>query len=187
MAVMVSFVGTSVALTQGGGGSTRSGKSTQGPPGPPGPLGQTGSPGPGRFRVIDSVGQQVGSLLDQFSVVMSIDGRRATVSVNQQGFAPRDATVYYESLDCTSDPLVVNLSLPMQTWAVAGSLWFPAGPGVETVVQAQQTFSGAEGTPLGVCRPLTLNVPFNDVFFLAPVAVIDLETFGFVPPFEVVP
>jgi hypothetical protein len=166
----------------------------------PGPAGPQGPAGEGALRIVDSLGQTVGSFLAQdipplgyqHLAVAKAGSQLLFLLVNSNGF--RDNYVgafYHTTADCSGqrylemfngaylDPAVIVA--PTQPAAVQrGYAVFPAGPVTVKPVASREYFApGADYRSPGLCEPIALDM------VVAPARGLELAAFQVVPPFRI--
>jgi hypothetical protein len=166
----------------------------QGLPGEQGPQGATGAPGSGALRVLDALGQNVGTFSPEtfgsavagYSVrgaIRTLNGIPVVLPVQQTGFIERAITYWYRETDCSGDPFIDHQVggldlLPRRGFVRGAVVYYPADPVEPVLINSVRVFPvGTDVSALVPCES------FVSTTFVGRAATSDVS--GLLPPFRV--
>jgi hypothetical protein len=188
------FAGEDGAQGPAGQQGTQGTQGPQGAQGPQGPGGTPGQPGaPAGPRVVDSTGKLVGVLdIDAGGAVMVTfpNYGRANVSMNTKGVFNTPVTLYYQTGNCSDDPLSLPASSDFLQYArVHGShLWLPSSPAKTYTVHSAETVLSPCTTPnFTTAHGLCCVTTFSGTGTAVPAVHFDMSSAVGTPPFSLAP
>lgn len=151
-------------------------------------LSQGGQTAESGTRVVDSQGNLVGRLIDNDAALRQVNGTWVTLPVNQSGFKAQSfgstaySSLFFTTSDCSGQAYLPNQDLPAKPGHIdTGILYFATTPPQEIMVGSQRDSVSHTCVP-GVVLP---GFPPPRILASPVDQVVDLSTFGLVPPFSV--
>ena len=152
--------------------------------GPTGPQGASPASA-SRLRVVDSLGQDVGSFVDDFAVLRVLPSGLISLPVYSGGFHETGLNYFFESSDCTGTPYFPSPSGQMfegnlypRATAASGKAAWATQPFRVVNSHSHLTYSDSPDNN-NICHTA------DAVFPMGPAMTLELSTLNLVPPFRI--